>query len=100
METKAVIVTRNVLIERDEKDMPFTSPLKVFLHFDATKPVGIAQLHLEKDGLYADFHISEKLPDTIMWPAIGYNTDPNRINQIGLCFNPNVDSKIPCFPNF
>jgi len=89
----------NVLVEIDDMSMNYNKKVKVFINFDQTYCVGLAKLYKKEDGLYADFFLKGYLPDTILWPAIGYCQNPNIINQIGLCTNPNVDPKIPCFPN-
>lgn len=99
------IIIHDVLVEIDEKNMTFTNPVFILKHFQNEFPLGMAYLKYKEDGIYADLHLNEQLPDQILWPAIGYKViigEPEctgHILTIGLCTNPNVDPRIKCVPN-
>jgi hypothetical protein len=98
-----MIEINNVLVEIQDSDFIFYNPINVYMHFQKDKPLGECNLKVVDGNIYGDFKLNENLPDGIFWPAIGYektkSIHPNRIDQIGICRNPNVDVNIPCFPN-
>lgn len=94
-----MIIIHNVMIEIDDRDFTFNNPVVILKNFRHEVILGEAFLTVKEDGIYADLHLFNQLPDQILWPAIGYNLSEKRILTIGLCTNPNVDPRINCVPN-
>jgi len=100
-----MILYKNVLIEREYKNIPFYHPdrVKAFLDFDTEKPVGkCMNPQVKEDGLYCDIEALWDIEG--LFPAIQYQvsnkdsggkTISGRILGIGVSKKGNSDLSIP-----